>query len=160
MKNWKRNLRTLFKFSNNDINKFILLLWKSVYPYDYMNDWERFNEIALPEKERFYNNLNMEDITDVDYAHATRVCRLWNKNLGEYHDLYLKSDVLLLADVFEKFKKMCLQIYKIYFSFRFGLASSFKKDGSRVRPIERCQFAFKGWKGILGVEYVIQSTNT
>ena len=113
MKNWKRNLRTLFKFSNNDINKFILLLWKSVYPYDYMNDWERFNEIALPEKERFYNNLNMEDITDVDYAHATRVCRLWNKNLGEYHDLYLKSDVLLLADVFEKFKKTCLQIYEL-----------------------------------------------
>ena len=113
MKNWKRNLRTLFKFSNNDINKFILLLWKSVYPYDYMNDWERFNEIALPEKERFYNNLNMEDITDVDYAHATRVYRLWNKNLGEYHDLYLKSDVLLLADVFEKFKKTCLQIYEL-----------------------------------------------
>ena len=113
MKNWKRNLRTLFKFSNNDINKFILLLWKSVYPYDYMNDWERFNEIALLEKERFYNNLNMEDITDVDYAHATRVYRLWNKNLGEYHDLYLKSDVLLLADVFEKFKKTCLQIYEL-----------------------------------------------
>ena len=49
------------------------MLRKVVYPYDYMNDWERFNEIALPEKEKFYNNINMEDIPDVDYAHAKRV---------------------------------------------------------------------------------------
>ena len=65
--------KNTFKFSNNYINKFILLWRKVVYPYDYMNDWERFNEIALPEKEKFYNNINMEDITDVNYAHAKRV---------------------------------------------------------------------------------------
>ena len=152
MKNWKRNLRTLFKFSNNDINKFILLLWKSVYPYDYMNDWERFNEIALPEKERFYNNLNMEDITDVDYAHATRVYRLWNKNLGEYHDLYLKSDVLLLADVFEKFKKMCLQIYELdpaKFISASGLAwqAALKKTGVELDLLKDVNLLLRVEKG-------------
>ena len=79
-----------------------MLLRKGVYPYEYMDDWEKFNETTLPEKEEFYSNLNMEDITDADYMHAKRVCKDFEiKNLGEYHDLYLKSDTLLLADVFE-----------------------------------------------------------
>ena len=68
----------------------------------------------MPEKEEFYSNLNMEDITDADYMHAKRVCKDFEiKNLGEYHDLYLKSDTLLLADVFENFRKMCLKIYHL-----------------------------------------------
>ena len=62
--------KNTFKFSNNDINKFILLLRKVVYPYEYMDDWEKFNETSLPEKEEFYNKLDMEDITDADYMHA------------------------------------------------------------------------------------------
>ena len=107
-------IKNAFKFSNNDINKFILLLRKGVYPYEYMDDWEKFNETTLPEKEEFYSNLNMEDITDADYMHAKRVCKDFEiKNLGEYHDLYLKSDTLLLADVFENFSKMCLNIYQL-----------------------------------------------
>ena len=78
-----------------------------------MDDWEKFNETTLPEKE-FYSNLNMEDITDAAYIHAKRVCKDFEiKNLGEYHDLYLKSDTLLLADVFENFRKMCLKIYHL-----------------------------------------------
>ena len=61
-----------------------------------------------------YSQLNMEDITDADYLHAKRVCKDFEiKNLGEYHDLYLKSNPLLLADVFENFRKMCLQIYHL-----------------------------------------------
>ena len=60
----KNRFKNIFKFSNNDINKFILLLRKGVYPYEYMDDWEKFNETTLPEKEEFYSNLNMEDITD------------------------------------------------------------------------------------------------
>ena len=70
VKNLKINLRTHFKFSNLYINKFILLLRKGAYPYEYMDDWERFNEITLPEKEEFHSNLNMEEITHADYMHG------------------------------------------------------------------------------------------
>ena len=104
-------LKNTFKFSNTDINKFILLLRKDIYPYEYMDYLEKVNEETLPEKEEFYRNLNIEDITHVGYIHAKRVCKDFDiKNLGEYHDLYLKSDVLLLVDFFENFKKMCLKI--------------------------------------------------
>ena len=95
-------------FSENDINKFILLLRKGVYPYEYMDDWEKFNETTLSEKEEFYCNLYMEDITDADYMHAERVCKDFEiKNLGEYHDLYLKSDTL---QYFRKLQKNVIKI--------------------------------------------------
>ena len=88
-----------------------MLLRKGAYPYEYMDDWEKFNETTLLEKEEFYSNLNMEYITDADYIHAKRVCKDFQmKNLSEYHDLYFKSDTLLLAEVFEIFKEMCLKI--------------------------------------------------
>ena len=83
-----------------------MLLRKSVYPDEYMDDWESFNE-TLTEKEEFYSNLNIEDIIDAEYIHAKRNCKDFEiKNLGEYHDLYLESDIFLL-DVFENFRKMC-----------------------------------------------------
>ena len=68
-----QKFKSTFKFSNNEINKFILLLRKGVYLYEYTDDWEKFNETTLPEKEEFYSNLNVEDITDADYIHAKRV---------------------------------------------------------------------------------------
>ena len=78
------------------------------------DSWERFNETCLPDKESFYRELNKEDITDEEYAHAQKV---WNafkiKNLGEYHDLYVQSDTLLLADVFENFRDKCLDRYQL-----------------------------------------------
>ena len=70
MKKFLKNLGTHFKFSNNDINKFVLLLRKG----EYMDDWERFNETTLPEKE-FYSNLKMEEITDANCMHGKRVCK-------------------------------------------------------------------------------------
>ena len=77
-----------------------------------MDDCEKFHETLLPEKEEFYSNLNMEDITDADSLHAKRVSKDFEiKNLGEYHDLYLKGDTLLLADVFKNIRKMSLKIY-------------------------------------------------
>ena len=77
-----------------------------------MDEWGKFNETTLPEKEEFYSNLNAEDITDGDYMHAKRVCKDFEiKNLGEYHDLYPKSDTLLLAKVSENFRKICLKMY-------------------------------------------------
>ena len=79
-----------------------------------MDDWEKFNKTSLPEKENFYSRLKMEDDTDADYAHAKRVCNDFEiKNVGEYHDSYVQSDTLLLADVFENFRNMCPKIYKL-----------------------------------------------
>ena len=66
----KKRFKNIFKFSDSDINKFILLLRKGVYPYEYMDEWEKFIEIELPEKEEFYSNLNLEDITDAGYMHG------------------------------------------------------------------------------------------
>ena len=88
------------------------MLQKGVYPYEYMDDWEKFNETSLPEKEDFYSHLNIKDITDADYAHAKRVYKDFEiKILGEYYNLYVESDTLLLADVFENFRNICLTIY-------------------------------------------------
>ena len=92
----------------------ILLLRKGVYLYEYMDVWEKFNKTSLPEKEDFYSHLNMEDITDVDYAHVKRVCKDFEiKSLGEYYESYVQSDTLLLADVIENFRNMCINIYKL-----------------------------------------------
>ena len=69
-----------------------------------MGDWEKFNETLLPEKEDFHSHLNMEDITDADYTHTKRVSKDFEiKNLGKYYNLYVQSDTLFLADVFENF---------------------------------------------------------
>ena len=66
-----------------------MLLRKGVYPYEYMDDWEKFNETTLPKKGDFCSNLNMENITNVDYMHVKIVCKDFErKNLGEYCDLY------------------------------------------------------------------------
>ena len=79
-----------------------------------MDSSVRFNETSMPEQEAFYNNLNMEDITGVDHRHAKRVFKsLNNKKLGDYHDLYVQSDTLLLADIFEHFRKMCIKVYEL-----------------------------------------------
>ena len=93
-----------------------------------MDDWEKFNETTLPEKEYFYSHLNMDDITDADYAHAKRVCEdIEIKHLGEYHDLNVPRDTLLLADVLENSRNMCVnRINKISFNSRISMASSFK----------------------------------
>ena len=81
------------------------MLRKGVFPYEYMDDWEKFNE-TTPEKEELYSNLNMEEITDADHMHGKGVCKVFEiRNLGEYYDLYLKKDTLLLADVFETLEK-------------------------------------------------------
>ena len=98
---------------DDDINQFILLLRKGICPYEYMDNWETFDEILLPDKENFYSDQNMENITDADYRHAEKIIKSFKiKNLGEYHDLYVQNDTLLLADVFESFRKKCIEIYE------------------------------------------------
>ena len=90
------------------------MLRKGVYPYEYANTWERFSEISFPSKKDFYNNLNMEDISDIDYRHANNVFKVFKlENLGDYYDLYVQSDTLLLADVFNNFRDMYLKEYEL-----------------------------------------------
>ena len=111
----KETFLNTYRFCNKVINKSILLLRKGVYPYEYMDSWERFNETSLPPKESFYSELNLEDISDKDYLHVQKVWDVFEiKNLGEYHDLYVQSDTLLLADVFEKFRNTCIEIYELH----------------------------------------------
>ena len=72
-----------------------------------MDNWEKFDENILPSKEAFYSNLNLEDISDEDYVHAQKVWDVFEiNNIGDYHDLFVKSDTLLLADVYENFRNM------------------------------------------------------
>ena len=95
------------QFCNGNLCKFVLLLIKGVYPYEYMDSWEKFDKATLPPKEAFYSNLNLEDISDEDYAHVQKVWDVFEiKNLVEYHDLYVLSDTLLLEDVFENFRNV------------------------------------------------------
>ena len=109
-----KRFASMYEFCNKNLNKFILLLRKGVYPYEYMDNWERFNETLLPSKESFYSNLNVENIYDIDYRHGNNVFKRFKvKNLGEYHDLYVQSDTLLLADVFENFRKTFLKVYEL-----------------------------------------------
>ena len=109
-----KRFASTYEFCNGNLNKFIFVLRKGVYPYKYMDNWERFDETSLPNKESFYSNLNMENIEDIDYRHGNNVFKRFKlKNLGEYHDLYVKSDTLLLADVFENFRDTCLKVYEL-----------------------------------------------
>ena len=79
-----------------------------------MDSLERFNEKSLPDKESFYSNLYSENITDEDYKHVQKVREVFKiKNLGEYHDVYVQSDTLLLADVYENFRNECIDTYKL-----------------------------------------------
>ena len=99
----------MYQFCNGDLNKFILLFRKGVYPYEYMDSWERFNVTSLPDKKYFYNELNLEDITDKDYLHAQKVFEEFCTDISDI--LYVQTDTLLLVDVFEKFRDTCIEIY-------------------------------------------------
>ena len=92
--------------------KFDLVTRKGVYPYEYMDSFERFDETSLPPPSEFYSKLSNEHITDSAYKHAQEVWDTFDcRNIGDYHDLYLKTDVLLLADVFENFRKTAMATY-------------------------------------------------
>ena len=91
-----------------------MLLRKGVYPCEYIDGWDKSNEKIIPSKELFYSNLTLENISETDYAHANNVFKKFNiNNLAEYHDLYVRSDTLLLADIFENFRQSCLKTYEL-----------------------------------------------
>ena len=133
-----------------------LLTRKGVYPYDYVSSLEKLSETQLPPKEEFYSKLNDEEISDDDYQHATNV---WNtfkcKSLRDYHDLYLKSDVLLLSDVFENFRKTCLKHYKLdpaHYYTSPGLAwdACLKETGQELQLLNDYDMLMMFEKGIRG----------
>ena len=115
-----------------------MLIRKGIYPYEYMDSWDKFKETSLPSIEKFESNLNMSRVSDGDYEHACRVWREFRiKYMGEYHDLYLRTDVILLANVFESFRRVCLENYGLdpsHFYTAPGLArkACLKKTGIRL----------------------------
>ncbi|CAH3195844.1 unnamed protein product [Porites evermanni] len=132
-----------------------LLTRKGVYPYDYVSSMEKLSETQLPPKDSFYSKLNDEDITD-DYQHAINV---WNtfecKTIRDYHDLYLKSDVLLLSDVFENFRKTCLCHYNLdptHYYTSPGLAwdACLKETGQELQLLHDYDMLMMFEKGIRG----------
>ena len=138
-----------------------LMSQKGVYPYDFMDSFEKFNQMELPNKDQFYSILNDQHITDDEHDHANII---WNtfmiKTVGEYHDLYLVSEVLLLTNVFENFRKTCMQYYKLdpchYFTSP-GLSWDAMLKMTNIKlelmtEIEMFQFIEKGMHG--GVSYI------
>ena len=113
-KNLVRGGKKLFGFEDYSELQYNLLTRKGVYPYGYINSWDRFNETQLPPLDAFYSNLNMSSISEEDYQHAQRVWKGYGiHNLGDYHDLYLRTDVVLLANLYEAFRDTCLRHYKL-----------------------------------------------
>ena len=138
-----------------------LMSQKGVYPYDFMDSFEKFNQTELPTKDQFHSILNDQHITDDEYDHANKV---WNtlmiKTMGEYHDLYLVSDLLLLTDVFKNFRKTCMQYYKLdpchyYTSPGLSWGAMLKMTNIKLElmtDIDMFQFIGKGMRG--GVSYI------
>ena len=152
-----------FKYTEQEFKKeqFNLMKQKGIYPYDHMDSFDRFNETKLPVQQDFYSILNNKHISDEQYKHAQNVWDTFNlKTMGDYHDLYLKSDILLLADVFENFRKTCLQYYKLdpchYFTSP-GLSwdAMLKMTDIKLElmvDIDMFQFIEKGLRG--GISYI------
>lgn len=90
------------------------MLWKGVYLYEYMGSRERFNETSLAAKIEFFSDSAMKDITDTDNKHVKIVCEdVGIQNIGQYNDLYVQIDTLLLADVFGSFRNKCKRMYEV-----------------------------------------------
>ena len=133
---------------------------KGVLPYDYMDSFKKFNEKKLPSKGDFHKILIDERVTDKEYEHAKNVWNVFNiKTMGEYHDLYLESDILLLSDVFENFRNTCMQYYELdpchYFTSP-GLSWDAMLKMTNIKlelltDIDMLQFIEKGMRG--GVSY-------
>ena len=139
----QRFYNTCQLYPNNNEN-FKLLLRKGVYPYEYMASWKKFNNPVPLDKKYYYSELSLGNISDSDLDHVKNVINTFKiDNLGEYHDVYVKSDVALLADVFENFRDKCLKInkldpaYYLFISSRVILAFLFKNGRSKIRAIDR-----------------------
>ena len=152
----KNNFPSTFCLVNGNIDKFILLLKKGVYPYEYMNDWKKFEETELPSHNEFYLNLYLKNISKEDFKHAQNVWKTFNiKNLGEYHDLYVQSDTTQLTDIFEQFRTLCLKEYELdptYFCTTSGLAmeACLKRTEVKIELLTDINMVLMFEKGLRG----------
>ena len=156
VKNLVSSGEKLFGFENCTEDQYDLLTRKGVYPYEYMDSWDKFEETQLPPKEAFDSNLNMSSISEKDYQHARKVWDAFKiSNLGEYHDLYLETDVMLLTNVFEAFRNTCLRHYSLdpaHFYTAPGLAwqACLKKTGIKLELLTDPDMLLMFEKGIRG----------
>ena len=118
-----------------------LLTDKGVYPYDYFDSFDKFRERQLPPKEAFYSRLTETDIDEEEYERAVEIWEHFGiRTLGQYHDLYLRTDVLLLTDIFKNFRDLCLEYYKLdpahYFTLpNFAWDAMLLKTNIIIKPI-------------------------
>ena len=153
-----------FKYLSKEFNPKHLKLvkQKELYPYEHMDSFERFSKDKLPDKKKhFYRFWKNKHISKKDYLHAVKI---WNnfkmKNMRHYHHLYLQTDVLLLADVFEKFINRSLEFYKLHPSYYFsppGLSwdAAWKMTEIKLKliyNIDKYNFVEKGLRG--GISYI------
>ena len=152
-----------FKYTSDVFKKeeLELMTQKGVYAYHYMNSFESFDEIQLPRKDDFFGQLTQDAITEEQYCHAIKVWGTFNlQTMGDYHALYLKFDILLLADVFENFRSTCLQYYKLdpcHYVTSPGLSwdAMLKMTDIKLElmsDIDMFQFVEKGTRG--GISYI------
>ena len=134
MSNLVRGSGKLFGFEDCSELKYNPLTRKGIYPHEYVSSWDKFEEFQLPPIESFYSNLNMSNVSEGDYEHAQRVWKEFRiLNLGEYHYRYLKTDLILPANVFEAFRDTCSEHYSLdlahfYRISRIGLERLFKEN--------------------------------
>ena len=108
----KSKFPNTYHLTKGNIKKFLLLLKKGIYAFEYINEWNKFNETELPTIDQFYSKLNFKNMSKEDHRHAQNVWNIFNiENLGEYHDLHVQSDTIQLADTFEQFRTVCLKEY-------------------------------------------------
>ena len=151
----KDNMKNLKKYFHDE-DKFKAVCKKGIYPYDWFDNDRKFNAEKLPSKEEFYSRLNNENVSDENYEHAKKVWNLFKcKNFRDYHEIYLKVDTLLLADVFENFREASLNTYGVdpahYFTTP-GLAfdSLLKYSNAKIDYIKDSEILLFVEKGIRG----------
>ena len=140
----------------NNIERYNLPMRKGVYPYEYMDSWDKFDETSLPPKEKFHSKLTRSGISESDYEHAKKVWDEFNlRNPGDYHDLYLKTDVILLANVFEEFRNTSIKHYGLdpvnfYTSPGFAWKAYLKKTGIKLELLMDPDMLMMFERGIRG----------
>ena len=120
---WRKIFKNVSKGFTND-EQFLLMIQKGIYPYDYIDNYDKLLEKQLPKKKFFNNKLSNSKCSEKDYSQAQLVWKTFNcKSFMDYHNIYLKSDVLLLADVWESFREVCNTSHKLDVEYYYTLPS-------------------------------------